>query len=498
MDGTTGAALDPTVVGALCVGALTLLLYLWWSRNNTSASGEGGGKGGAKRDRIAEARRNNKFDVEAAAAACKSSGQPWKDPHFGHDAYPGNSIGDMELRDGERGKPLVLGQDGVTWQPPWKFSHLKRPLGVRHDGVPTWLYSDNDKDGIVSAAESMETADAVQGSVGDCYFLAALAAVVQHHPDLAEDLIDETHEAQGIYGVTLWRRGKWRMTWVDGYFPCYRPSAKSHRGKHRLVFAGASDGKEIWTLVVEKAFAKVAGSYDAISGGQVSAALEMLTGGRGRRRRPKDLASEWDQLKEDVLSDEHFVGAGSQQLAPNNAVEQKKALQGIVTGHAYTICNVYEGEESSLRLVELRNPWGRVMYHGDWGPGSRKWNDEEGREARAVVGTLRTREGRFWMAWEDFVACFDSVDICHLNFSEEDRAHRAALREEAAQIVAKQDRPQRQESTGNATGDEGQAGESQESADAMMALLLAEDAKDKRMKKKTNNVRRGGKNKGGK
>eukprot|EP00957_Ditylum_brightwellii_P083816 6370986-Ditylum_brightwellii.AAC.1 len=169
-------------------------------------------------------------------------------------------------------------------------------MGVRGDGLPTWLYSDNDGDGIASAAESMEVDDILQGSVGDCYFLAALSAVVQHHPDLADDLIDETFEEYGIYGVSLWRRGKWRMTWVDSYFPCYRPSSKSHRGKYRLVFAGATDGKEIWPLVVEKAFAKVMGSYEAISGGHVAPALEMLTGGKGRRC--QSATADWEVIKE--------------------------------------------------------------------------------------------------------------------------------------------------------------------------------------------------------
>lgn len=489
---------DPTIVVALLAGVLTICIYLSRSKK-IATSGGGNNHSGGDRGRIAEAKHNSrkKFDVEAAATACKASGEPWKDPSFGHDFYPGNSIGDMELRDGERGKLLDLGKGGVSWQPPWKFSTLKRPMGVRYDGVPTWLYSDNDKDGVVSAAESMEAEDVMQGSVGNCYFLAALSAVVQQHPDLAEDLIDETYEEQGIYGVTFWINGRWQMTWVDCYFPCYQPSSKSHRGKYRLIFAGANDGKEIWPLVVEKAFAKVAGSYDAISGGQIAKALEMLTGGKGWSYRPKDLGvSEWDNLKERVISNDYLVGAGSQQqqFQANDVTEQKKALNGIVTGHAYTVMTVYEDEESSLRLIELRNPWGRVMYRGDWSrQGCKKWNSEEGRKARSVIGSLHAQEGRFWMAWEDFVACFDSVDICHMNFTEEERARRAALEEEAAKIFAK--RPKRQ-SGGGACDQEGQPEHTQESADAMMAILLAEDAKEKRMKKKINkNGGKGGKKK---
>ena len=58
--------------------------------------------------------------------------------------------------------------------------------------------------------------DVVQGSVGDCYFLSALACVVDHHPLLCDDLIDESFEPQGIYGVTFWDGG-WKMVWVDQY-----------------------------------------------------------------------------------------------------------------------------------------------------------------------------------------------------------------------------------------------------------------------------------------
>ena len=213
-------------------------------------------------ERICSARTNASQDIEALVAQCAKSGQAWKDPTFGHDAFPGPSIGyNIELRDGERGKLLEIGSDGVSWNGPSAFCACKRPLGKRADGLPTWLYSDSDGDGVVTAAESMSATDVVQGSVGDCYFISALSAMVDHHPVLCDDLIDETYEASGIYGVSFWHQERWVMVWVDAYMPCYRPARASHSGKVKLIFGGSQDCKEIWPLIVEKAFAKLHGSY---------------------------------------------------------------------------------------------------------------------------------------------------------------------------------------------------------------------------------------------
>ena len=52
-----------------------------------------------------------------------------------------------------------------------------------------------------------------------------------------------TYEEQGIYGVSFFVRGVWKMVWVDSYFPCYRPNTSTHRQRWRLIFASSSDQK---------------------------------------------------------------------------------------------------------------------------------------------------------------------------------------------------------------------------------------------------------------
>lgn len=50
---------------------------------------------------------------------------------------------------------------------------------------------------------------------------------------------------------------------------------------------------------------------------------------------------------------------------------------GIVQGHAYTLLNainlVYKQEK--IKLLQLRNPWGRKEGSGNWSDKDKKWKD---------------------------------------------------------------------------------------------------------------------------
>ena len=108
-----------------------------------------------------------------------------------------------------------------------KFCTASRPLGKRaRDGGATWLYGDADETGAVSAGASQNADDVAQGSLGDCYLLSALALATRDSA-VCDDLIDDTYEDVGIYGVTLCVRGRWTMVWVDAHFPCWRPKMRT-------------------------------------------------------------------------------------------------------------------------------------------------------------------------------------------------------------------------------------------------------------------------------
>lgn len=92
----------------------------------------------------------------------------------------------------------------------------------------------------------------------------------------------------------------------------------------------AADHKEIWPLVVEKAFAKLHGSYEAIEGGLIGKALTALTGSSAESvsTDTHTVTRVWDRIKPAIQNEDFFVGAGSR-----NA-QDDRFMNGIVSGHA--------------------------------------------------------------------------------------------------------------------------------------------------------------------
>ena len=65
-------------------------------------------------------------------------------------------------------------------------------------------------------------------------------------------------------------------------------------------------------------------------------------------------------------------------------------------------------DRAPLRLVRVRNPWGRREWSGEWGRASEVWTAKLGAE----LGNTRADDGTFWMSWRDFLARFRGVDVC--------------------------------------------------------------------------------------
>lgn len=109
-----------------------------------------------------------------------------------------------------------------------------------------------------------------QGQLGDCYFMSAVAAVAEFHPELIHKLFVLDKNPSSIYGIRLFVDGKWETVALDATFPI-------HPLSENFAYAKPNN-TEIWSMLLEKAWAKLYKSYNNIASGTSSEGLTAVSG----------------------------------------------------------------------------------------------------------------------------------------------------------------------------------------------------------------------------
>ncbi len=203
--------------------------------------------------------------------------------------------------------------------------------------------------------------DPVQGFTGDCYAISGFASLAQANPKAIQDAIKDN--GNGTYTVRFYKqsflgvvgRGQKRSyVTVDA-------SAPTKDGKP--LYAKARNPKELWPLILEKAWAKFDGSYTSAQSGAPTTVWQALTGKAGsftiNNTRFDGL---FNQMKRALK--EHRPVAATTTLSLTKKGTEKN---GIVKKHVYSVLGV--SERNGQKYVTLRNPW------GDTEPGKDGKND---------------------------------------------------------------------------------------------------------------------------
>lgn len=137
--------------------------------------------------------------------------------------------------------------------------------------------------------QEIEPNDIRQGQLGDCYLLSSLSSLAER-PFVVKKIFNPTEKNQyGLYSVWLNVNGSWENIIIDDYFPCVNE-------KGGPAFSKAN-GNELWVLILEKAYAKVFGSYQVIEGGNPAVALRDLTGAPYENRDEGTAEELWEYIR---------------------------------------------------------------------------------------------------------------------------------------------------------------------------------------------------------
>jgi calpain-5 len=370
---------------------------------------------------------------DAALAKCfefYSKSEKFKDPDFGPE----------------------VGQNGnicLYWNGKPSNSNFPPANEIKWKSPSDWLQNVGFFKGGISSN------DVIQGSLGDCWFIGALSVLAQRDELVRGSIENLRSESQvtesnvigikkgvyppifhhfankGLYVFRFFANSAWRWVIIDDRLPI----AEQEGYEPAYVFGHCKDPAEVWVSLIEKAYAKLFGCYEALNGGLIDDALVDLTGYVAEKIKIQaSSAQQADELWRILMQNKNnkcLMGCSIDSEGVESDVVVDGEPCGLLARHAYAIIDVIQIEDSTARkgrhrLVRLRNPWGQREWNGKWSDNS----EEVNRNLEKLQTELKKlgsdedynphdgNDGTFLMCFRDWRTLFHNLYSC-LDFSDE-------------------------------------------------------------------------------
>ncbi|XP_022646551.1 calpain-5-like isoform X2 [Varroa jacobsoni] len=365
--------MEPAVRCGLCSDVRVAELQ-YKCAQNTAARAMFIGRSSGVRPQGNQRRPLKKLNYAALRKTCIESGALWEDQEFRADVTALGSDGGRWLKDSHGIEPGAIG---------WK-----RPFELTDD--PKFF------------VEGLASTDVTEGIAGNDWFVSAASALSREKqlfnkviPSASSYSLVASAEGGktsskftycGLFRFMFYHFGRWKQVLIDDRLPIDPNTSVP-------LFAKSRTKDEFWPVLLEKAYAKYLGSYEALCSHRLEQALVDLTGGvaeildiGGSEMTP--------QLKDELharLSD--ASRKGSPLCAMHELYEEADGLTltegrlpcGIMKGRPYTVTGFASidisasaairtlfGGRQQLRMVRLQDPWADSKYTGAFGQNSFK------------------------------------------------------------------------------------------------------------------------------
>ncbi|NXB86525.1 CAN9 protein, partial [Vidua chalybeata] len=129
----------------------------------------------------------------------------------------------------------------------------------------------------------------------------------------------------------FWQHNEWLDVVIDDRLPTF---------KGQLFFLHSAELNEFWSALLEKAYAKLNGSYESLKGGSTIEAMEDFTGVLGEMYDVKVAPNNFYEILEKALKRCSMVGCSIDTCSA--AESEARTPFGLVKGHEYSVTGIEE------------------------------------------------------------------------------------------------------------------------------------------------------------
>lgn len=250
------------------------------------------------------------------------------------------------------------------------------------------------------------------GNIDNCHIMATISGLAERDilettgvksmkgKTVGEIFLTKEINKAGCYPIKLVVDGVDTVVTVDDFVPFKKNKVE----EDKLAFSKTTKGEnEIWMILLEKAIAKVYGSYEAMENKSVEKGFNLLAGGPSVNFKMHDFKKDISRAGElknervdklwEIVNKANKQGWVTTLQSPQIPEYVKRGTteesirfatvegKGIRYNHCYTLLDAkpvtLENNYTDI-ICLLRNPWGKnsrgLQWTGDWGPECDLWN----------------------------------------------------------------------------------------------------------------------------
>ncbi|KAI4469403.1 calpain [Holotrichia oblita] len=335
-------------------------------------------------------------DYERIWRACIKRGELWEDPDF----------------------PATQASVFYHQTPPFQFQ-WKRPKDLCA------------RPGFVQDGPSQF--DISPGKMGDRWLVSCLGVLFLNkglfYRVVPADQSFTGEQYAGLFRFRLWWCGEWTEVLVDDRLPTVHG---------RLAFLQCQHSDHFWPGLLEKAYAKLHGSYEALKYGSLLDGLADLTGGITESITIKQDITACSRLLHKLLDMTSIITATVQPPNYQMRAHTEKLASGIQIGTNYRVYAVERVSSSIIKeyfdqstgyfvrfqvekfsgegvqVIKLRNPLGPAAeYIGPWSVDAPEWSEATPHEQERLQAKIT--EDEFWIPYTEFIKTFTHLEVVHLD-----------------------------------------------------------------------------------